>query len=75
MDDTDGRPWASRRAASDERGGPTGTGLDRIREGLGYRAGNVVPACGPCHRLRGFSLTPAEVKLIVEWRKAAKAAA
>ena len=47
---------------------PYGTGLDRLRNELGYRAGNVVPACARCHRLRGFGLTPAEVRLVLTHR-------
>ncbi len=47
---------------------PYGTGLDRLRNELGYRAGNVVPACAACHRLRGFGLSPSEVKLVLSHR-------
>jgi len=53
---------------------PYGTGLDRLRNELGYRAGNVVPACAACHRLRGFGLSPGEVRLVLAHRASQRAA-
>ena len=51
---------------------PTGSGLDRIDNALGYVAGNVLPACGTCNVLRGALLTRAQMEeigpFVAKWR-------
>jgi hypothetical protein len=42
-----------------------GSGLDRLENHLGYEAGNVVPCCGTCNRIKGDMLTPEETKAAV----------
>lgn len=54
---------------------PFGSGLDRIDNARGYVKSNVIPACGPCHGLRGLcakGLTVEETRAIV-WQRRARA--
>lgn len=55
-----------------DRGGHTGSGLDRIDNSQGYTMGNVVPCCGPCNRIRGTDLSHGEMlaamRAVLEYR-------
>jgi hypothetical protein len=44
---------------------PTGIGLDRLNNDMGYSPTNVVPCCTGCNMLRGDRLTPEETKVAV----------
>lgn len=50
-----------------------GVGLDRLDNTIGYEIHNVVPCCSFCNTIKGYLLTPEEMKdiaeLLIEKRK------
>ncbi len=44
---------------------PTGCGLDRLDNSKGYEISNVVPACGPCNRIRNIYMTYEEMVFVM----------
>lgn len=43
-----------------------GCGLDRVDNSKGYLISNVVPACGPCNKMRGNYVTSDEMRVAMQ---------